>query len=274
MAAKTILAVISDTHIGSSTALAPPTFTIHNRETDEEQIVHHNRLQQWLWDCWVDYWEYIKILAGMTGGKRRKNRIVVVHLGDVIDGNHHQSTQIIQDVGDQAIVAIDILQPIVDMADNFFGVMGTEAHAGHAAADEIGIYKLLGATEYGQNLMIDVDGKLHDFAHHGRTGTRPWTSSAASIGVEVMLDCGKAGVPYPNYIWRGHKHEIDDSGNKLEGTRVICLPSWQLKTAFVNRVAANKRRSDIGGYIVNGGLIDDSKSRYMGQPDGRKIIKL
>ena len=273
MTAKTILVIIGDTHIGSSTALAPPTFTIHNQHTLEEQLVNHNRLQEWLWGNWIDFWDYVKLLA-YEGGKRRKNRIVVVHMGDVIDGNHHKTMQIIQDPLDQAQVALDILQPIVDMSDAFFGVIGTGAHGGESGSDEVSIYKALGVTEYGQNLMLEIDGKLHDFAHHGRTGTRPWTSAAASIGVEVMLDCAQQGVPLPNYIWRGHKHNIDDSGNKLEGTRVITLPSWQLKTAWTYSVVANKMRSDIGGYIVNGGLIDESRSRYRGQPDERKIIRL
>ena len=35
-------------------------------------------------------------------------------------------------------------------------------------------------------------------------------------------------------------------------------------------VCANTTRSDIGGYIVVDGLLDDSKSRYKGQPDQRK----
>jgi hypothetical protein len=65
---------------------------------------------------------------------------------------------------------------------------------------------------------------------------------------------------------------IDDSGNKLPGTRAISLPSWQLKTSFGWRAAGNTVRSDIGGYIVVDGLLDDSKSRYKGQPDQRKII--
>ena len=269
--AKTILAIISDTHIGSSTALAPPEFTIHNQNTDEEQTVHHNRLQSWLWNNWVDYWDYVKLLAGWTSKRRRKHRIVIVHLGDIIDGNHHGTLQIIQDVADQVVVAIDILQPIVDMSDAFFGVLGTGVHGSN---EESSIYKNIGANEYGQNIMLEVDGKLHDFAHHGRTGGRPWTSGAVSIGVEVMLDCGQQGLPYPDYIWRGHKHNIDDSGDRLDGTRVICLPSWQLKTEFGHRVVPNKTRSDIGGYIVAGGLVDNSRSRYKGQPDERRIIKV
>lgn len=272
--AKTILVIIGDTQIGSSTALAPPEFTIHNRETLEEQIVRHNRLQAWLWECWVDFWDYVKFLAGATGKRKRKHRIVIVHMGDVIDGNHHQSLQIIQDVGDQIQVALDILTPIVDFSDLFFGVIGTEAHAGPAGSDEISIYKTLGAQEFGQNIMLEIDGKLHDFTHHGRTGARPWTSSAASIAVEVMLDCGHHGIPYPDYIWRAHKHNIDDSGDKIDGSRAIVIPSWQLKTAFTHRVVSNRQRSDIGGYIVDGGLIDSTKSRYKGQPDQRKVIRI
>lgn len=270
---KTILAIIGDTQIGSSTALAPPQFTIHNNDPRETQLVRHNELQKWLWDCWTEYWGYVRELAGCKG-RHRKHRIVVVHMGDVIDGNHHGTRQIIQDVGDQLLVAKDVLTPIRDMADVFYGIIGTETHDGPAGADAIAIYRDLDVTEYGQHLMLEVDGKLHDFAHHGRVGRRPWTSAAASIGVEVMLDCGLSGLPCPDYIWRAHNHVIDDSGDRLEGTRVICLPSWQLKTAFANRVSANRRRSDIGGYIVNGGLIDNTRNRYHGQPDGRKVITI
>lgn len=273
MTAKTILAIFGDTQIGSSTALAPPKFTIHNENENEVQVVSHNTQQQWLYACWVDLWDYVKTLAGVRG-RTRKHRIVAVHMGDVIDGNHHGTKQIIQDVGDQVLVALDLLRPIADMADAMFGVIGTEAHAGQNGEDEIGIYRELGVQEYGQNLMIRVDGKLHDFAHHGRVGTRVWTSAAASIGVEVILDCVKSGLPAPDYIWRAHNHIIDDSGAKIEGTRVICLPSWQLKTAFAHAKSPNRVRSDIGGYIVDGGAINDTRNRYTAQPNGRRIIDL
>lgn len=267
---KTILVVFGDTHIGSSTALAPPKFTIHNNDPKEIQVVNHNRLQQWLWSNWVDFWDYVKVLAGVRG-RRRINRIVVVHMGDVIDGNHHGSNQIIQDVGDQYLVALDVLRPVFDMADASFGVCGTEIHAG---SEEVAIYKELDATEYGQNLILNIDGKLHDFAHHGRVGGRPWTSAAAAIATEVCLDYGDHGLAFPNYIWRAHNHIIDDSGLKLPNTRALTTPSWQLKTGYGHRVAANRVRSDIGGFIVSGGVLDDSRSRYKGQPDQRRIIEL
>jgi hypothetical protein len=263
--------VFGDTHIGSSTALAPPKFTIHNTDKREVQVVNHNPLQEWLWSNWVDLWDYVKVLAGVRG-RHRKNRIVVAHMGDVIDGNHHDTKQIIQDVNDQYLVALDILRPIFDMADASFGIIGTEAHAGNGGEGDLSIYRELGATDYGQVLNLEIDGKLHDLAHHGRVGGRPWTSAAASIAVEVCLDCGNQGIPFPDYIWRGHSHIIDDSGLKVPYTRCITLPSWQLKTTFGYRVASNRPRSDIGGFIVNGGVLDDTKSRYEGQPDKRKVI--
>ncbi len=151
------------------------------------------------------------------------------------------------------------------MADVSFGILGTEAHAGPSCENEVAIYRELGVQEYGQLLNLEIDGKLHDLAHHGRVGGRSWTSSAAAIAVEVCMDCGHQGIPFPDYIWRAHSHIIDDSGLKVPGTRAITIPSWQLKTAFGNRVASNKPRSDIGGFIINGGVLDDSRSRYKAQ---------
>ena len=267
--AGSILVVISDTHIGSNTALSPLTFTAHNRNTLEEQVVHANTLQRWLNECWRDFWDYVYSLQGKGKNKRR---LIVVHCGDIIDGNHHQTTQIVQEVADQARIAIELLEPIAYKANAFFGIFGTAAHAGIDVTTEADIYRQLNAQEVGQQLTLSIDGVLHDFAHHGRAGRRPWTSAAANLGTEVIVDYAQSGKMPPNYVWRGHNHVIDDSGSKLPGTRVLSLPSWQLKTTFGWRASANTVRSDIGGMIVVDGLLDDSRARYKGQPDGRKVV--
>ena len=59
-----LLVIISDTHIGGSTALATPEYTVHNRYDLEAQTIHANRLQSWLWECWSDFWSYVKELQG------------------------------------------------------------------------------------------------------------------------------------------------------------------------------------------------------------------
>lgn len=261
-----VLAVISDTHVGSSTALAPLEFNVHSRNDFEVQVTKANKLQKWLYECWTDYWDYVFKLA-------KKKRLIVVHVGDLIDGVHHNSLQVMNEVTDQAEAFLELMLPIVAKADAFYGILGTApSHAGQENSTEAQLYRDLGAIEFGQTLTLDIDGTIHDFAHHGRAGSRPWTSGAANLATEVIMDYAAQGLPMPNYIWRGHNHRIDDSGNKLYGTRSIALPSWQLKTTYGWRVSANTTRSDIGGYIVVDGLLDDSKSRYKGQPDQRKII--
>ena len=264
----TILVILADTHIGSSTAVSPLKYTVHNRSDYEAQVMEANRLQRWLNRNWVDQWDYLKSI-------RKKKRIITVHLGDVIDNVHHGSTQVMNEVADQSQAALDLLDPIVARADAFFGILGTgPSHAGMDNITESLIYKELGAQEVGQALTLDIDGKLYDFAHHGRAGQRPWTSSAAGVAAEVMLDYASQGMRAPDFVFRGHHHRIDDSGSKMPGTRAISLPSWQLKTSFGWRVSAQTVRSDIGGYIVVDGLLDDSKARYMGQPDGRTVVRV
>ena len=260
-----VLAVISDTHVGSSTSVAPPEFSIHDRAYLETQVVKANKLQEWLYDCWTDYWDYVFKLA-------KHRRLIVVHCGDCVDGIHHGSLQLMNEVEDQAEAFLELMLPVVSKANAFFGILGTgPSHAGMDNSTEVALYKELGAREFGQQLTLDVDGVIHDFAHHGRAGRRPWTSNAANVAAEVAIDYATQGLIPPDYIWRGHNHIIDDSGSRLPGTRYLSLPSWQLKTSFGWRVSANTIRSDIGGYVVVDGLLDDSKARYKGQPDGRKV---
>ena len=66
---ESVLAVISDTHVGSSTALAPLEFNVHSRNDFEVQVT--NKLQKWLYECWTDYWDYVFKLA-------KKKRLIVV----------------------------------------------------------------------------------------------------------------------------------------------------------------------------------------------------
>lgn len=265
-----LLVIISDTHIGGSTAISTPTYTIHNRHDLEEQVVQANRLQSWLIECWNDFWQYVYHLQGK--GKKAR-RLIVIHCGDCLEGVHHSSTQLMPEIDDQMKMALELLEPIRNKCHGFYGIFGTPTHSGIDNADESAIYNALNVDAMGYQLTLDVDGVIHDFAHHGRAGKRPWTSAEAGIAAEVCIDYAQRGQRPPDYIWRGHNHIIDDSGLKLPATRAISLPSWQLKTSFGWRVGSQIIRSDIGGMIVVDGLLDDSKSRYRGQADERQVIK-
>ena len=137
----TLLVVLSDSHCGSSTAVSPLKYTVHNRSTYETQVMEANRLQKWLYRNWMDFWDYVK-------DKSKKKRVIVAHLGDVIDFNHHGSTQLVQEVGDQVKMALELLEPYRDIADKFIGILGTAAHAGTDHAVESDLYRQLGSRLY------------------------------------------------------------------------------------------------------------------------------
>jgi len=268
----TVVAVVGDTHIGGYTALS-----LHEWEMDTGEVYQDGTpiyqtysatvAQDWLYECWKDYWRHVWNLS-------RGHRLVVVHLGDVVDGNHHRTVQAMPNLGDQESMAVEIMLPVVNMADRAWILRGTEAHAGEAAQSEVRIAKQLGVP-CSWEVLLDIDGLIVDCAHHGRAGRRPHTSAAAGMAAEAIHNAVTDVLPrpIPRYVFRGHNHLIDDSGEKIATTRAISTPSWQLRTAFGYRVAAG-RRSDIGGVIVlPDGSLDMSKARYYAAPGQGKVIK-
>jgi hypothetical protein len=240
--------------------------------TDGTPIYHKYQAtiaQDWIYDCWLDFWGYVKKLAG------KKHRIVVKHLGDVIDGFHPRYIQAIPNVGDQKGMAIELLKPIVNMADSFYIIRGTECHVGEAGQDEMEIARELGVPCIWEGIF-DIDGLIIDCAHHGRASKRAWTSSSAGIAAEAIHDAVTDRPPRipPRYVFRGHMHLIDDSGEKVSGTRALSLPSWELKNGLGHRLESGKR-ADIGGLIIlPNGELDLSHLRYFAAPGQRKVTKI
>jgi hypothetical protein len=270
--ASTIIAIVTDTHIGGSTAIAPPKFTIHTGRKGETNTVTYNESQQWLYTCWLDFWDHIKQRAGIRG-KYRKNRLIIFHLGDAMDGDHHHSTQLIPEPSDQINAAIDLLRVPLAMADRMYLTYGTDVHNGGAGAYEIALAAELGnAVRHDWFYSVDVDGVTFDLGHHGRAGKRDWTSSAAGYAVEIATEYIKDGMTPPRYILRGHNHTVDDSGQKVAYSRAIACPSWQLRTSFGNRVKGGRARADIGGLLLDTAqpdYMEFSRARYMAPADKR-----
>jgi len=268
----TIIAAITDTHIGSTVGLAPPRYTIHTGRRDEAVTVEQNAYQRWVYACFTDFTDYLRIRAGIRG-KHRKSRLIILHLGDIIDGDHHNTPQIMPEIEDQQAAAVALLDPLARMADQMIFAYGTDAHTGGAGAFENAV-----VGELGNNCMIDwyhsldIDGVTFDIAHHGRAGRRDWSSSAAGYAVEVALEYYKQGLQPPQYILRGHNHVIDDSGGKLDYTRAIALPCWQGRTSFAHKVKGGATAPNIGGIIFDTSqpdYVDFSRARYTAPQETR-----
>jgi hypothetical protein len=158
------------------------------------------------------------------------------------------------------------------MAERLIIIRGTEAHAGPMCNSEVRIAQELGADCPFEDLL-DIDGMVLDVAHHGRAGRRDWTSAAAGMATQAVMDAALSGRQRPRYVFRGHNHCVDDSGEKVPGTRAIAMPSWTLRSAYGYRIAAGAT-SDIGGVIIlPDGSLDMQYLRMLVNAPGQRHIR-
>ncbi len=215
--------------------------------------------QQWLWADWAAFW----LRVGRVRDEHRA-KLITVFNGDVIDGAHHATTQILSgNPNAQAAVLNACLSiPLAMKPDNIAIIRGTEAHTGQSAAGEERIADglkrdkrpvILDAdtgTASHWHLRMEIDHVLIDVTHHGRTGQREHTRGSQAVlhAHDILLAHAKNGERPPDLCLRGHHHKFNDSHDSCP-VRVVTTGAWQLATGYVHKVAPDSL-SDIGGVIV------------------------
>lgn len=241
-------------HAGSTVAMCPPKVAL-----DEGGCYEASKAQRWLWQGWQDYWKQIAAKRDALGAD-----LYCVFNGDMVDGQPHQTTQIISanPNAQAAVVNAAMSVPLALQPDRIFVVRGTEAHVGKSAAAEERIADGLrrdkrpvegdpdSGTASWWHLRMEVQGVRLDIAHHGRTGQREHTRGSAAIlhAHDIYLSHCKRGDPPPHLALRGHYHRFNDSYDSCP-TRAVTTGAWQLKTSYVHKVAADSM-ADIGGVCI------------------------
>lgn len=236
-----VAVVVSDIHAGSTVGLLPPDFI-----SAEENEIKQNSIQQWLWACWNDGQKWIDGIVG-------KDAFALIVNGDVIEGNHHRTTQIITPKKeDHCAAAIDILRPLANRAAKRFFVRGTECHVGDS---EINIARALGGEinadlkiPIWDRLTIDIAGTRCVFRHHIGTSTRAsLEATQLSINpVEEIAEAIKNGERPPQVIGCAHRHKFGEFSNG----RWLCFvtPPWQALTRFGHKVVSQARTQP--GFVI------------------------
>lgn len=258
---KTIVFLIADTHNGSTTGLMTRSQWQGKSYYDPNPVQRIIRKQ---------LEEGVEEVAGL----RKGNRLVVCVVGDAIDGNHHQSVELVTpDPDEQARMhtacMLDILKTLkFGKQDKLYYVEGTEVHTGQkedAIARDLGAVPYILPTvqnEYKDGrfvfprLVLNVNGIRLDIAHHGGSvGKRAWTKDSAirSVLKSIYFDCLNYCQPIPNYWIRAneHRHIHDTYSDQQGGITGIVLPALQLKTRYSHSVSGDSTLSTIGTtYIV------------------------
>lgn len=248
----TVIAAVSDLHCGSTVGLHPDTPTM----LDDGGMYIPTAAQLWLWQRWSQYWVEV-------AKQRGPHRLVVLLNGDLVDGDHHGTTQI---VSRHPGVQFDILQRVLEVPmalkpDAVIVVRGTESHVGQAGSVEEGAAKTLAKAghpviqtsggQYSHYHFVGDFGSLRLSAtHHGAMSGRPWLKPNITniTAAQIFYEHAARGVRHPDLAIRSHYHRTADSYDN-HPTRLIQTPAWQLATSYVHRIAPDSL-ADIGGVIV------------------------
>jgi hypothetical protein len=239
----TLLVVLSDMHTGSSTALFPRSGFVNS----EGNRVSPNQKQQEIYPTFIR-------LAGEVAKARKGKRLIVVNLGDCVDGFHHGSMQeSLFKVNDQCDAHVELMGEFLKRAsfgkgDELYYVRGTETHVGETENDmakALGAVPVEGVTDkklyVNEILSLTINGMNHVFAHHGkeRGSGQNEGNSLRNFLRDIRSDRQKDGLPRIDILWSGHTHGFswnshiarlpDGKFHQMHG--IIC-PSWQSKTRY------------------------------------------
>lgn len=266
-----LVVVLSDLHCGSTQGLLPPSFV-----TLEGNSVEQNAHQRFLWSCWENAKEFIDQVRGENA-----DPYALVLNGDLIEGNHHHTKEIISpEVGDHKAAAIQVLQPLVHFASKTFVVRGTECHTNNT---EVSIADSLGAelnpetnNRAFDRLILDVNGTRCVWRHHIGTSVRK-SLAATQLSVQLMeerMEAADNGEPMPRVVGFAHRHKY---GEYRDGHGIaIVSPPWQLLTRHGHKVVSQARTKP-GLYILDfrgkgEGELPEIRKRIYVAPQPQSII--
>lgn len=250
------LVVVSDLHCGCKLGLCPP----DPIPLDDGGTYQASKIQRQIWDWWQEFWGPWLKEAG------HGEPFAVVVNGDALDGVHHGSTtQISQNLYDQATIAEMILRPVRDACEGrIYLIRGTEAHVGKSGVEEERLGKMLGTIrdEQGRHARYELwarvgKGLVHLMHHIGTTGTSHYESTAVLKELaESYQEAGRWRVQPPDVVVRSHRHRhLEVRVPTTLGYGIsFCTAGWQLKTPFAYKVPGGRISTpQIGGSLIRQG---------------------
>lgn len=238
--------VLSDTHCGGSTALWPDKF-----ESDNGQTILPSKLQYWILGKWNQFQaDALKLVNGEP--------FVLIINGDVIEGFHHRSKQVIgKDENDHCRAFLMLIKPLAAKAAKVYMTEGTECHTRdyeHGIASELkAVPDSIRHQPCHDRIDIELNGIRCIFHHHMPTTSREHlrTNAIGMMLANEQLSAGRAGEKLPQVLGMAHRHLAD----AVSGSYGVAFstPSWQIGTRFVSKVAphASQSRIEVGGSVLD-----------------------
>jgi hypothetical protein len=263
---RTILALPSDTHSGSTLGLIPP----KQWALQEGGFYDPTPGQKLLWAQWEYNWKLIK-------DARKGADLIICHAGDLVEGVHHETTQIVCSRVDSHEAIADICMDKafrmsgMNGKDKYYQISGTDSHVGNGSSSEervagkldhvVPVWEQTFFDEEGEHtngrytwdrLYRSINGVVFDISHHGGSvGQRAWTEENGLYNKikSIYWSCVDNKMAIPRYWIRGHNHKyVRVEYRGTQGTITgIMLPGYQIKTGFVfKKLNYTPEPADIG----------------------------
>lgn len=247
------LVLIGDTHVGCALGLMHKAGALN----DNGNRIRPSALQRKVWAWWETFWG--EFVPEATSGEP----FAVIHMGDGIDGVHHNSThQWTHSITHQVRHAVEVLTPVLTACEGrYYHLRGTEAHVGPSSCYDDDLAKALGALpgRSGQHARYELwktlGPRLIHCAHHiAVAGSQAYeTSGPMRELAESMIEGSRWGERFPDVVVRGHRHRCIHVSVPTKNTEahVIVTPAWQLRTPFTFRVLGGRvSQPQFGGVVL------------------------
>lgn len=260
-----LIAAFADMHTGSSTALHPNVRWINGKWTpiiDLQGWKYKHNHHYYLNSIQERIWNHYEGCLDATAQLREGKNLIMLNLGDAIDGVHHNTQQITtRNITEQKDVHVELMRYTKERVkyqggDMLLYLAGTDVHVGD---EEDGIGKDLGAYQFNDGfysasfIQMEKNGKLIWAFHKGAAaGLYPMRGNAANLLLKrIFYECRMAGERVPDLVFSAHTHDPEYFTYTMDHHTIhyVIAPSWQDKTRFVNdnmAIATNK----IGMYWV------------------------
>ena len=257
--------VVSDFHSGSNYALFPDRFWQGGRGNNHSPTSQQQRIRK-------QFEKFAEIVKEVRKGKQ----VRLIHNGDAIDGDHHQSGDVCTtNEVEQADIHIELMNELQkrigwQRGDEMYYTRGTPTHV-HEKEEYIAEQM---NSEVHDILRLETNGKLSWFAHHGPTAGKGANegNSVRNWMRNTYFDAIRSGERVPDIVYTGHVHKPTYSvysarclDYKFHNMHGVILPSWQGKTRYAYKVASMEINM-IGGVfhvIKADGVVDVPRFEVM-----------
>jgi len=240
----TLIVPLADMQSGGTTALFP---------NDNKKFKHGWYVPN---DDQLEMFEHFEKCAKIIKKARKGKKLIIVGMGEAIDGVHHNTPQLVTTLVDEQI---DIHVELVEHFKNLVGFDGRKdktyyisSTESHTADHEETCAKKVKAQENPKGLYVydelkkNVNGAWLWFSHHGPSaGKGPNKgNSQRNFLRDIYVECTNNELVPPDMVVTAHRHtpfyniyiqEKKAGWHLLHG--LIC-PSWQQKTRYAYKVAS------------------------------------